>query len=95
MIPAVFWNGLRVALAFGLALGTAAPVLYTVKNLGVLPGASSSRGGSINEAGQVAGTSEDCAFRYTDGLGMEAWACYRPEPSISIALATPSTTLDS
>ena len=69
----------RIAVLYVLAFGTsyAAPLLYTVKDLGRLqPGLSRSAGcyggPCLNDRGQVAGTSEGGrAVRYTEGVGWE------------------------
>ncbi|HTK77884.1 MAG TPA: PEP-CTERM sorting domain-containing protein, partial [Gemmataceae bacterium] len=49
-----------------------AQVIYTVTDLGVLPGAADSRATGINDAGQVVGNSGNLAFRYTPAAGMVA-----------------------
>ena len=56
-----------IALVACCAIGVSgAPVPpYSLIDLGVLPGEEDSTPAAINDQGHVAGTSGDCAFRYT------------------------------
>ncbi len=59
-----------IALLFSLALGlsTASGQRYQVTDLGVVPGQQLSRSAAINQQGQVAGSSQSFASRYTNGV---------------------------
>lgn len=67
-------TGYRLLSALAVLLAGAAAVdaqvIYTVTDLGVLPGAGDSRAIAINDRGQVVGTSGNLAFRYTPGIGL-------------------------
>jgi probable HAF family extracellular repeat protein len=59
------FSSLALVAACAIWVSSAQAQNYTLTDLGVLPGATESTAGAINDSGQVAGTSGETAFRYT------------------------------
>ena len=73
-----------MALLLGSGLSLEADVLYSVTDLGTLPGGTRSRAYGINNAGQVTGYSDGHAFVYSNGQMMDLNALIDPALGVTL-----------